>query len=161
MITFPIDHGYLPASAYDHPLSLAWAERVFARPKACYWNALCVIRHRRCPPNWYYVEGFVVAPLGMAISHGWVATPEGRVIDPTFSTIQINEPDNPYRYLPGLGWTKIELHGLRASRFPLHNDGGRAFRREGQEPWASVMRAAYAGRDRLVNAVTADIGEDA
>lgn len=148
---------FLAADAYDHAASVRWAGKVGARPKFCYWNALMALRESRGAVG-VYVEGFVLSTYGLVLAHGWVETPDGKVIDPTFPVCEGNEPSTPYRYMPALRFTYEQLKGKRAERFPLHCDGGKNFRKEREQPWAGVMQAAYAARNRL-EAVTADEGD--
>lgn len=139
---------FLPASAYNHEASIFWANKVVARPRSCWWNALHAIRLSRGRIG-VYIEGFALAPYGMVLDHGWIETPDGKVIDPTFPVCTANEPDSPYRYMPGLRFSWELLKGKRKSQFPIFNNGGKNFKLEHEEPWASTRLAAYAARNRL------------
>lgn len=158
---------WLPAEVYDHEQSVYWAGRIVAMPTICWVNALDVLRedHR----IGVYVEGFALdAEDWIYRTHGWVETPAGRVIDPTFPTLRICNPATPYRYLPALRFTWGQVYRFRYERFPRYNDGNRNFRLEKQEPWVSVAtfvyrhRHQYAATGPVVSTLTAHLeGESA
>jgi hypothetical protein len=145
---------FLPANVYHHEASVRWAIRVRARPRSCYWNALRALRVSKGALG-VYVEGFAACDSGLVLEHGWIETPDGQVIDPTFPMLSGNDPASPYRYMPALRFTVTDLKDMRVERFPRYCDGGKNFHMEREEPWASTRQAAYAARDRLEE-VTAD-----
>ncbi|NNJ13700.1 hypothetical protein EKD04_025575 [Chloroflexales bacterium ZM16-3] len=151
---------FLPANVYDHAASVRWAARVRARPRACYWNALRALRVSRGALG-VYVEGFAACDSGLVLEHGWIETPDGRVIDPTFPLLPGNAPESPYRYMPVLRFTVTDLNGMRSERFPRYCDGGRDFRMEREEPWASTRQAAYAEIARRVEVAAVEAGRTA
>lgn len=148
---------FLPASAYDHNASVLWASKVDARPKHCFWNALLPVLTTQGAVG-VYVEGFALAPYGMVLDHGWIETPDGRVIDPTFPACEGNNAAEPYRYMPVLRFRYEQVKDIDLDRFPRFCDGGTNFRLEQEGPWASTRLAAYVARNRL-EAANADGGD--
>ncbi len=145
---------FLPASVYDHEASLRWAGKIDARPKYCFWNALLPVLTTQGSIG-VYIEGFVLESFGLVLEHGWIETPGGQVIDPTFPVCQGNDPAEPYRYMPGLRFSYEQVQDIDLDRFPRYCDGGKNFRLEREDPWASTRQAAYAALARLA-AVTTD-----
>jgi len=146
---------FLPATVYDHATSVFWAGKVDARPKHCFWNALLPVRTTHGSIG-VYVEGFVLESFGLVLEHGWIETPDRRVIDPTFSVCEGNDPEWPYRYLPALRFSDAQVQDIDLDRFPRYCDGGHNCRLERKDPWASTRQAAYAALARLAAAVTTD-----
>jgi hypothetical protein len=70
------------------------SQKIKARAKRCYNNAVRVVTMLPEYANATYVEGFAVLPSGVPLEHGWVEM-NGEIIDPTLIGDGIT-------YFPGL-----------------------------------------------------------
>ncbi|HEX7733979.1 MAG TPA: hypothetical protein VF458_03925 [Ktedonobacteraceae bacterium] len=120
------------AACLDLHLSLILAGEISARPNHCYLNAWRAFIHR---PDLFhdawFVEGWFVVALENQVSvneHGWIARPDGRIIDP--SVLLILTPDTPVFYFPGVIRTWKEAEALEGELFPqvrfdgIHGEDG-------------------------------------
>lgn len=89
------------------------AKAVHAKDGDCFRNAFCALVH---VPGGKYVEGFAVGQEKIAlITHGWIETKGGRIIDPT--PVWLRLP--PARYFPIRKWTADQaLEPRRKARRP-------------------------------------------
>lgn len=103
----------------DLPLSLTIARRIIAVPKRCWGNALTALRTQRQLGKAYYVEGWLVKDKPLVIEHGWVELPDGRIIDPTYALLVVQQSVGaPPAYFPGVRYSRKELKGIQLKALP-------------------------------------------
>lgn len=105
-----------PLTDIDYELSRKLYEARGAKVRSCWWNATRAMTHRLAE-GCVYVEGWV-AEGGFKFEHGWLETPDGRVVDTTL--ILLTEMGNPPRfdweYYGAVRYTKDELQNAYGRR---------------------------------------------
>ena len=127
--------GQLYCESKDRELSRTWAGKINPAPKACWANAIKLLKKSR-DSNLRYVEGFAKLPHfgNLVIEHGWVQTLEGTIIDPTLI-------DDEAEYFPGITYTLPEVLA-QGRRSPPYVWGGK-------NGWGGFGNTAYkAAHDR-------------
>ena len=72
--------------AMDLTLSMSLANRYLCVPKQCYWNCISIAKREK---DLTYYEGYATSFVPM--SHGWLVTKDGEVIEPTLVTLGSNK----------------------------------------------------------------------
>lgn len=103
---------------FDVARSLKVAKTIEIEPKACYKNAILAMIYHRELQRGRYVEGFAVLTVGAAqlpIEHGWLALPDGRVIDPSLAVLGHTD----VVYFPAITLTAKRVAILIRDELPL------------------------------------------
>ncbi len=94
---------------FDITRSLAAANRIPLKRRACYANALLIMASYEEYQNGWYVEGFAlptIKDIRMPVEYGWVQLLDGSVIDPSFAVLGHTE----VTYFPAIRmrWKRAE-----------------------------------------------------
>lgn len=131
----------------DVAASRAAADGVGAEKKMCYRNAvmalLTVDDTAIIPDGTRYAEGWVLATLGLPIEHGWLETPDGRVLDPTLVLVDTEEELAGFRYVAARTWDRAAVleHAItRHQSLPIL--GGDGWDHMGEAWWQDAYERA-------------------
>lgn len=70
--------------SFDVASSHAVADRVDAKPKDCWRNALIAVLTLDDLSDAFYVEGVALyEDTGLPVAHGWIVDADGMIVDPT------------------------------------------------------------------------------
>ncbi len=103
----------------DITRSLAAANRIPLKKRACYANALLTMASYEEYQNGWYVEGFALPTMKdirMPVEHGWVQLPDGSIIDPSFAILGHTN----VAYFPAIRmrWKRAEKLIIANARLP-------------------------------------------
>lgn len=99
---------------YDPAGSLDAADAIRARPRECYRNAIMALFVIAGLQDATYVEGVYVTNTGIPFDHGWIETPDGRIIDPTVALLERSrsEDGGAVLYYPGERFSREDVTRL-------------------------------------------------
>ncbi len=103
---------------FDRSRSLAVDQRLQLEKKACYRNALLAFLSTEEFRSGWYVEGFAIPTvkgMRLPLEHGWVALPDGSVIDVTYATLGCTNVE----YFPALRLARTQAMALVRRAAPL------------------------------------------
>jgi hypothetical protein len=104
----------------DLPLSYTLARQIRARPNHCFANAWrALIERPDLFENAWFIEGWFVIEMDGQVTmneHGWVARPDGSIVDP--SVLLIVPVGTPVFYFPGVARTWQETEALEGQILP-------------------------------------------
>jgi hypothetical protein len=130
---------------FDITRSLAAAQRLPLKPKACFANAVLTMAAYDEFQSGWYVEGFALPTIKnfrLPVEHGWVQLPDGTIIDPTFALLGYTD----VAYFPAIRmrWKRAEKLILANARLPyMLSDKSFKTQRTGTA-YCKAMTKAYA-----------------